>query len=329
MVNHARALAERQIQNNDLNSQSLVVEIASNDGYLLQWYQKQGVPVLGIEPARNIAEVAIRERNVRTISEFFGREIAARLNTEGFSADIIHANNVLAHVADLNGVVAGFAALLKPEGRVIVEAPYLRDLIEQTEFDTIYHEHLCYFSLTSLCMLFERHGLQIVDVEHLQIHGGSIRIFAAHAGTAATSPAVTDLLEEESRWVSSEARFADFSKRVNSLRESLTDFLRQLKNEGRRIAVYGASAKGSTLLNYFGIDGTLVDYVVDRSFVKQGKYTPGTHLQIYDPAQLLKDAPDYCLLLTWNFSEEILLQQKEYRDRGGRFIIPVPEVRVA
>ena len=178
-------------------------------------------------------------------------------------------------------------------------------------------------------MLFERHGLQIVDVEHLQIHGGSIRIFAAHAGTAETSLAVTDLLEEESRWVSGETGFADFSKRVHSLRESLTDFLQQLKNDGSRIAVYGASAKGSTLLNYFGIDGRLVDYVVDRSSVKQGKYTPGTHLQIYDPAQLLTDAPDYCLLLTWNFSEEILLQQKEYRDRGGRFIIPVPEVRVA
>lgn len=329
MVGHARNIAERLVEERCLNGDSLVVEVASNDGYLLQWYHKQGVPVLGIEPAENIAEVAIRDRGVDTISEFFGRNIASRLQSEGKTADVIHANNVLAHVADLNGVVAGFATMLKANGRVIVEAPYLKDLIDHVEFDTIYHEHLCYFSLTALSELFERHELQIVDVERLAIHGGSVRIFAAHQGTAAVSQAVTDLLAEEAEWVYSEETHTEFAQRVELLRDSLVAKLTELKSEGYRIVVYGASAKGSTLMNYFGIDSRLIDYVVDRSTVKQGRYTPGTHLKIHDPLQLTDDQPDYCLLLTWNFADEILKQQQQYRDNGGKFIIPVPEVRVA
>ncbi|EMI55785.1 NDP-hexose 3-C-methyltransferase protein [Rhodopirellula sallentina SM41] len=328
MVAHARKIAERLTRERSLDAGSLVVEVASNDGYLLQWYKKAGVPVLGIEPAKNIAEVAVRERDVDTIAEFFGRDIAERLAGEGTQADIIHANNVLAHVADLNGVVAGFKTLLNQNGRVVVEAPYLGDFIDAVEFDTVYHEHLCYFSLTALVRLFASHGLEIVDVERLKIHGGSLRIHAAHAGTTAVSKSVVDLLAQESGWVFDETHHNEFARRVEELRNSLVNCLSDLKDEGKSIVVYGASAKGSTLLNYFGIGAESIDYVVDRSTVKQGRYTPGTHLKICAPEQLLVDQPDYCLLLTWNFADEIMGQQQEYRDRGGKFIIPIPEVRI-
>lgn len=329
MVAHARAIAERLVPARHLDSSSLVVEIASNDGYLLQWYQQQQIPVLGIEPARNIAQVAVEQRGVPTISEFFGVDLAGQLAAQGQLADVIHANNVLAHVPDLNGVVEGFQRLLKPNGTVVVEAPYLRDLLDHVEFDTIYHEHLCYFSLTALNHLFSRHGLEIVDVERLAIHGGSLRIFACHAGTSPVSAAATALLQEESTWVRNEGAYADFGQRVEELGTRLTTLLKELKQQGKRIAVYGASAKGSTLLNCFGISDELVDYVVDRSTVKQGRYTPGTRLKIHNPEYLLEDQPDYCLLLTWNFAEEVLAQQKLYRQQGGKFIIPIPDVRVA
>lgn len=329
MVAHARTIADRMRTTRKLDSTSLAVEIASNDGYLLQWYHKAGIPVLGIEPAQNIARVAEAERGVRTISEFFGRDVAERLAKSGQQADVIHANNVLAHVADLNGVVAGFAKLLKPEGVVVVEAPYLKDLIDHVEFDTIYHEHLCYFSLTALTRLFQQHGLTIVDVERLAIHGGSLRIFAVHADSAVVKHSVLQLLKEESAWVRQESLYKTFGTRVESLRRDLTRLLEQLKSEGKSIAVYGASAKGSTLLNYFGIGAEMLDYVVDRSTIKQGLYTPGTRLKICDPSRLVEDQPDYCLLLTWNFADEILKQQSTYRQQGGKFIIPIPEVRVA
>lgn len=329
MVAHARSIADRLRETRDLDSGSLVVEIASNDGYLLQWYHKSGVPVLGIEPARNIAQVAESERGVRTISEFFGRDLALQLVRDGHRADVIHANNVLAHVADLNGVVAGFATLLKPEGVVVVEAPYLKDLLDHVEFDTIYHEHLCYFSLTALTQLFGQHGLEIIDVERLSIHGGSLRIYAAKAGTASVQSAVYDLLEEESEWVRDPDFYQSFGERVETLRHELIGLLQTLKADGKRIAVYGASAKGSTLLNFFGLGRDLLEYVVDRSTVKQGRYTPGTRLKIHDPSRLTEDRPDYCLLLTWNFAEEVLAQQSQYRQQGGKFIIPIPHVRVA
>ncbi len=329
MVSHAKTIAERLIGERKLNSDSLVMEIASNDGYLLQWYHRSGVPVLGIEPARNIAAVAIKERGVNTISEFFGSEIAAKLAAEGQRADIIHANNVLAHVADLNGIVEGFSKLLKPEGMAVVECPYLHDMIENVEFDTIYHEHLCYFSLTALDKLFRRHGLTIVNVEKLAIHGGSIRIFATPSKVAEILPAVSQLLAEEAKWVESEEFYLGFGTRVARLRRELVGLLEQLKSDNKRIAVYGASAKGSTLLNYFGIGSEVLEYVVDRSTVKQGHYTPGTHLKICHPEKLVEDQPDYCLLLTWNFADEILEQQHEYRANGGKFIIPIPELRVA
>ncbi|MDA1249845.1 MAG: class I SAM-dependent methyltransferase [Planctomycetota bacterium] len=329
MVAHAKTIAQRLTSERELGEDSLVVEVASNDGYLLQWYREAGVPVLGIEPAQNIAKVATEERGIPTISEFFGKVLATQLAADGQHADIIHANNVLAHVADLNGVVAGFRAMLKPNGVAVVECPYLKDLIDHVEFDTIYHEHLCYFSLTALDRLFRSHDLEIVHVERLAIHGGSIRIHAMPLGAEPIRESVKALLAEEAEWVDDAASYASFGQRVEKLRDDLVGLLDRLKSENKRVAVYGASAKGSTLLNFFGIGKDQIDYVVDRSTVKQGHYTPGTHLKIYDPERLSEDQPDYCLLLTWNFAEEILQQQKKYRDQGGKFIIPIPEVRVA
>jgi SAM-dependent methyltransferase len=327
MLRHAQELVGRLIDERHLDGGSLAVEIASNDGYLLQYYRDAGVPVLGIEPARNIARVA-EERGIPTVAEFFGVEVAQGLVREGRRADVLHANNVLAHVADLNGVVAGIALLLKPDGVAVIETPYVKDLIDHTEFDTIYHEHLCYYSLTALDRLFQRHGLTIVDVERLPIHGGSLRVFAGHDGTRQTAR-VRDLLQEEDTWgVGDAAFYAGFGAKVTRLRDSLRSLLADIKADGKRIAAYGASAKGSTLLNYCGIGRDTLDFVVDRSTVKQGHYTPGTRLPIYAPEKLLDDKPDYVLLLTWNFAGEILAQQAEFRRRGGQFIIPIPEPRV-
>lgn len=333
MLKHAKQLTSQLIEKRKLDSSCRVVEIASNDGYLLQYYKQAGIPVLGIEPAENIAEVAIREKGIDTISEFFGTNLAHELAAQGKDADVIHAHNVLAHVPDLNGVVAGFEALLKDEGVVVVEAPYIKDLIDHVEFDTIYHEHLCYFSLTALDRLFQRNGLVIIDAERVPIHGGSLRITAAIAGVDSLlvrTPSVQKLLEEEQQWgVERPEAYEPFVQNVRDLRDKLIDLIQQLKLENKRIAVYGASAKGSTLLNFFGLNSQQLEYVVDRSTVKQGRYTPGTHLKIYSPEHLAEDKPDYVLLLTWNFADEILQQQEAYRQQGGKFIIPIPELKVA
>jgi SAM-dependent methyltransferase len=329
MLRHAEALVARLTAERKLGPGSLAAEVASNDGYLLQYYRRAGVPVLGIEPARNIARVA-EERGIRTLCEFFGAEVAAELARRGERADVVHANNVLAHVADLNGVVQGFRSLLKPDGTTSIEAPYVKDMIDGAEFDTIYHEHLCYFSLTALDRLFRRHGLAIWDVERLPIHGGSLRVFATHAEHAPPpTAAVRGLLAEEQQWgVDRPEFYLGFAGRVERLKHELLAQLARLKADGKRVAAYGASAKGSTLLNYFGIGRETLDFVADRSTVKQGRLTPGTHLPIRPPEALLEEQPDYVLLLTWNFADEILEQQAEYRRRGGRFIVPIPELRV-
>jgi hypothetical protein len=345
LLRHAEGIAGQVIASRNLNTNSLVIEIASNDGYLLQYYKRAGIPVLGIEPATNIASIA-EERGVPTLCEFFGAGLAEKLSADGRLADVIHANNVLAHVPDLNGVARGLSLLLKKNGVAVIEVPYVKDMIDRCEFDTIYHEHLCYFSLTSLVHLFGRHGLVISDVQRLDLHGGSLRVFVArnNKGSAtdrrfescgqstkpdASTDSVHSLLCEEERWGLGDLNYyLGFGTKVERLRGELLSVLQALKSEGKRIAVYGASAKGSTLLNYFGIGKELVEFVVDRSTVKQNHYTPGTHLGIFAPEKLLAEMPDYVLLLTWNFADEILEQQSEYLMRGGRFIIPVPEVRV-
>jgi SAM-dependent methyltransferase len=331
---HARALAERVVSGRHWDAGSLVVEIASNDGYLLRHYHERGIAVLGIEPARNIARIAREQRGIDTIDEFFGRDLAARLAAAGRRADVIHANNVLAHVPDLNGVLAGIELLLKPDGVAIVEVPWLCDMVDRVEFDTIYHEHIFYFSLTALARAFTRQGLTVVDVEHLAVHGGSLRVFArcgdAPAGADADGRArVAATLASEQAWgVDEPQRYGRFQGEVGRLRTKLVDLIRDLKRQGRSIAAYGASAKGTTLLNYCGLGADEIAYVVDRSPMKQGQLTPGTRLAIHRPEKLLETRPDYVMLLVWNFADEVIAQQAEFRRRGGRFIVPLPVPRI-
>jgi len=329
MLQHAREVAQQTIRSRQLGAKSLVVEIASNDGYLLQYYHRAGIPVLGIEPAKNIAKSAL-DRKIPTLCEFFNQQLAQKLCANRLQADVIHANNVLAHVEDLHGFVMGMGILMKESGVAIIEVPYVKDLIDRVEFDTIYHEHLCYFSVTALDHLCSAHGLFIEDVERIPIHGGSLRVFVRRRESGARpKPTVSMILDEERQWgVRDPCFYQSFGLKVASLRERLLRLLRGLKSRGARIAAYGASAKGSTLLNFSRIDGGILDFVVDRSTAKQGLFTPGTHLPIFSPQKLLETMPQYCLLLTWNFADEILEQQAEYRSRGGRFVIPIPEPTV-
>jgi hypothetical protein len=328
LVEHARRIATRMVDERALGPESLVVELASNDGYLLQHYRDAGVPVLGVEPAKNVASVA-EGRGIPTHCAFFGREVAVELVAAGRRPAVVHANNVLAHVPDLNGFVAGIALLSGDHGRAVIEVPYARDLLDKCEFDTIYHEHLCYFSLTALNELFQRHDLIIEDVEKIEIHGGSLRIFAASSSVAERNESVDRLLEAERKWgVHDHETYDEFKSRVEFVKNRLKELLAGLKARGFRIAAYGAAAKGSTLLNTFGIGVETLDFVADASPHKQGYCMPGSGLAIVSPERLVESKPDYVLLLAWNFADEILEQQKGYLDLGGRFIAPIPEPRI-
>jgi len=329
MLSHAQELTRRLARERGLGAGSTVVEIASNDGYLLQYYKALGIGVLGIEPAENIAQIAEETRGIPTVVDFFGPELAARLAGAGQQADVIHAHNVFAHVPDPGSLIEGCRQLLRPDGLVLIEAPYVRELVEKIEFDTIYHEHFSYFSLTAADRIVRARNMIVSDVELVPIHGGSLRLFITHAGAAPQSPRVIDMLEDEAACgLAAPEYFADFASTVKNLQQDLTGLLRTLKDQGHSIAAYGASAKGSTLMNAFGIDGRLIDFVVDRSPLKQGKYTPGNHLPILSPDALMEHRPDDVLLLTWNFADEILNQQHAYREAGGRFIIPLPDLQV-
>lgn len=327
-LRHCETLARRVVDERKLGKDSLVVDIASNDGYLLQYYKAAGVGILGVEPATNIAEIAV-QKGIETRNAFFTESEAKEIVAERGNADVVHAHNVMPHVENQRDFAAGIAALLKPAGIAIIEFAYALDTIDHTEFDQIYHEHKCYFSLTAfrrLCALF---GLDVVRVERLAIHGGSLRVFLARAGTP-VDPTVPQMLKQEEAWgVSTTVPYALFAERTEQRKRDLLGLLKKLKAEGKRIAVYGASAKGTTLMGYCGIGKELVEYIVDRSTLKIGKFTPGTHLKIEPVERLLDDKPDYVLLLTWNFADEILEQQRAYREAGGKFIVPVPEIRIA
>jgi len=329
VVRNAEEIVTRLIASRNLNGNSLAGEIASNDGYLLQFYKRAGIPVLGFEPAANIAKVAIQDRDIRTLCDFFGADLARKLRKQGECVDVLHGNNVLAHVADLNGVVSGVRLILKDSGIAVIEVPYVKEMIDRCEFDTIYQEHLCYFSVTALDRLFHRHDLVIEDVERLPIHGGSLRLFVVPQHRLGNRPRVEAMLEEESAWgVDKVNSYRSFAQQVDHLKANILEVLRRVKGEGKRVVAYGAAAKGTVLLNYCGVGPETLEFVVDRSPHKQGRYVPGVHVLIQPPEKILETMPDYVLLLVWNIAAEVLEQQAEYRRRGGKFIIPVPEVRI-
>lgn len=328
MLRHSRALAEQLVEGRGLSGSSLVVEIASNDGYLLQFFKERGVPVLGIEPAANIARVA-RDRGIPTLSRFFGSAMATELADAGTLADVLIGNNVLAHVPDLKDFVDGVRLVLRSDGAGIFEFPYLKEMLDKTEFDTIYHEHQSYFSASAVDRLFERHGLRLYDVERLNIHGGSLRAFVSRAEGAKRTARLTRLLEEEHEWgVDTGAPYEAFARRVGGVKARLRTLLFELKHDGARMAAYGASAKGVTLLTYCGIGPDELEFVVDRSTYKQGRRHPVGRMPIKAPDALQSERPDYALLLTWNFADEILEQQAAFRSAGGKFIVPIPDPHV-
>jgi SAM-dependent methyltransferase len=327
LLAHSRRHALGLVADRGLGPDSLVVELASNDGYLLKNFVEAGVPVLGIDPSPGPATAAV-EAGVPTLQEFFGIELARTLVTEGKRADVIIANNVMAHVPDLNGFVAGMKVLLADDGIITVENPYVRDLIDHCEFDTIYHEHYCYFSCSSVHRLMRRHDLWLNHVEYFpDLHGGTLRWHIGHHDQRSDTLR-RYLDEEQARGLTDASYYLQFAGRVDHVRSGLRALVQDLRAGGKRVAAYGAAAKGAMMLNHAGLDDDLIEFVVDRNVHKQGKLMPGTHQAVRSPETLLTDRPDYVLLLAWNFKDEIMAQQADYLAQGGRFIVPVPEPQV-
>lgn len=329
-VEHARRYVDTARARFGLHARSQVVEVASNDGYLLQHFVADGVPCLGIEPAANVAAAA-QQRGVPTRVAFFGVETARQLRAEGYAADLLVANNVLAHVPDLHDFIDGFRALLKDDGVWTAEVQYLPTLVAGHQFDTIYHEHFCYYSLISLTAVLQEHGLRVFDVERLDTHGGSIRAYICHAQSAAhlQQPGVDALLQEErALGVDTPGYYATFAEQVSLTKRRLLRFLLDARDNGQAVVGYGAPGKGNTLLNACGIGPDLVAYTVDRNPYKQGRFLPGSRIPIHAPEHIARTRPDYVLILPWNFRDEITRQMAAIRDWGGRFVVPVPQVEV-
>jgi len=326
---HARRYAEAMTKRLGLSDRSLVTELASNDGYLLQYFVAQGIPVLGVEPAGNVARVAM-ERGVRSVVEFFGTASAGALRERFGGADLLLGNNVLAHVPDLNDFVEGMRVMLKDDGVLTMEFPHLVQLVNQNQFDTIYHEHFSYFSFTTVEKVFAAHGLTLFDVDELPTHGGSLRIYGRHAaGKHPVHPRVAELKAREEAWgVRSLARYQAFDAQVRETKRAILSFLIEAKRAGKTVVGYGAPGKGNTLLNYCGIGTDFIDYTVDRSPHKQNTYTPGARLPIHAPERIRETKPDYVFILPWNLKDEIMQQMAYIRDWGGKFVVPIPEVKV-
>lgn len=329
-VAHMKRYADMIAERLGLNGRSLVVELASNDGYLLQHFVARGIPVLGVEPAANIAKVAI-EKGIPTLVSFFGEANARDMASQGQTADLVCGANVLAQVPDVNDFVRGIKIILKPSGVVTIEFPHLMRLIDENQFDTIYHEHFSYFSFLSAEKIFAAHGITLFDVEELPTHGGSLRIYGSHAEdrTKEVSARVQELRSRElSAGFDRVEQYAKFGQQVIETKRKLLEFLIAAKREGKTIAGYGAPGKGNTLLNFCGIRTDFVDYTVDRNVYKQGKFLPGTHIPIYAPERIRETKPDYVLILPWNFKDEIMQQLSYIREWGGKFLVPIPETRV-
>ena len=329
-LQHAKNYTDLMIERFKLESKAQVIELASNDGYLLQYFVEKGIPALGIEPAKNVAQVAI-QKGIPTITEFFGVKLARKMSQEGKKADLLLGNNVLAQVPDINDFVAGMKIVLKPQGVITVEFPHLMRLMEGNQFDTIYHEHFSYFSFIAAEKIFARHGITLFDVEELKTHGGSIRIYGRHAEDV-SKPLTGRALELKERELRAGydrmETYATFAKKVEETKRRLLQILVEVKSQGKKIVGYGAPGKGNTLLNYCGIRSDFLDYTVDRNPYKHGRFTPGTHIEIFPPDRIKQDRPDYLFILPWNLKDEITRQMAFIREWGGKFIVPIPEAAI-